>query len=193
MRLFDGTEYGPPCRFGDAHIYYMLTKLDRHRPSSRSKLSEDLGIGEGSVRRIASIMKEWGVITIGQTGMLISEQGIKLLHSIPIKAIDIERSEYAIGAYQQSVLVHGVADKITNGAHQRDGGISMGANGASVFVIKGGMLIMPKNWNMDIRDPKFAAELRGKGMEEGDAAIICGASNPSIAAIAAISISLDLL
>ena len=193
MRLIDNPEYGPLCRFGDAHIYYMLTKLDKNRPISRFRLSEEIDIGEGSVRRMTTIMKEWGTITVGRAGIVISEQGCRLLQSIPMKMVDIRRSEYVTGAYQQGVLVRGVADKITNGTHQRDRGIIMGANGASVFLIKDGILIMPKNWNMDVRDPEFAAELRSKGMEEGDVVIVCGASDPNVAAISSISISLELL
>ena len=193
MMLIDSSECGPACRFGDAHIYYMLAKLDKNRPISRSKLSEDIDVGEGSIRKMTLIMKEWGTIAVGQTGIVISEKGCKLLQSIPMRIVDVNRSEYVIGAYQQGVLVRGVAQKITNGAHQRDRGIIMGANGASVFMISNSALIMPKNWNMDVRDPKFAAELRSKGMEEGDVMIICGASDPSVATISAIAISLDLL
>ena len=193
MRFIDGQDCGPPRRFGDAHIYYLLMKLDKDKPISRLKLSETTGIGEGSIRKIISILKEWKAISINQTGMTISQEGLDLLQSIPVKLIDVKRSEYVVGAHQRGTLVRGVAEKITNGIYQRDKGIIAGASGASVFVIREGILIMPLSWNMDTKDPDFAKELRSKGMEDGDVMVICGASDPDIAAVSAISIALDLL
>ncbi|MCL2148085.1 MAG: hypothetical protein FWH47_01935 [Methanomassiliicoccaceae archaeon] len=193
MRLIDCPECGPACRFEDAHLYYMLAKLDKERPISRLRLAEEIGVGEGSIRKMISIMKEWGAVTVVQTGITVSERGCGLLRRIPIDIVDTERSEYVIGAYQQGVLARGTADKITNGAYQRDKGIATGASGASVFVIRDGALIMPKNWNMDVKDPEFAEKLRGKGMGEGDTMIICGANSQNTAVISAISIALDLL
>ena len=193
MKLIDNPKFGPACRFEDAHLYYMLTKLDKKDAISRLMLSEQMGIGEGSIRKMISITKEWGAITITKQGVTISEQGCDLLRNIPAKLVEVKKSEYVIGAYQHGILVYGVGDKITNGMYQRDRGIIMGANGASVFTIRDGILIMPKNWNMDVRDPDFAKELRGKGMAEGDVMIICGASDPNVAAISVISLALDLL
>jgi len=193
MRLIDDVECGPACRFGDAHIYYALSLLDKEKPLSRRDLSDATQIGEGSIRKIIDILKEWRAISVKQTGIIITDAGRELMERIPITMIEMEKSAYAMGAFQQGVLVHGAADKITNGMYQRDRGIIAGANGASVFIIKDGKLIMPKSWDMDTRDPEFARSLRGKGMKEGDAVIISGASDINIAAIAAISIALDLL
>jgi hypothetical protein len=192
MRLIDEPECGPACRFGDAHIYRVLMMLKKDEPISRQNLSQLTGIGEGSIRRIILILKDWGALANCQAGITITCSGLDLLKMIPFKAVDIKRSEYANGAYQQGVLVRGVADKITNGMYQRDRGILAGANGASVFMIRGGRLIMPKSWDMDTRDPEFAKELRSKGMREGDVMIISGASDPNIALVSAISIALDL-
>ncbi len=193
MRLIDDPECGPACRFSDTHIYYVLNLLDKERPISRLTLSQMTGIGEGSIRKIISILKGWGAINLRQTGITIADYGVELLHSIPFELVDIKRSEYVIGVYQQGVLIRGVADRITNGMYQRDRGIIAGANGASVFMLREGKLIMPKSWDMDTRDPDFAKELRDKGMNEGDVMIISGASDPNIATYSAISIALDIL
>ena len=193
MRLADVPAYGPGYKFGDAHIYYFLTMLDKDRPVSRHDLSEAMGIGEGSIRNITDIVKNWGAVIIGRTGIRISEQGEQLMQSIPINMADVSTSKYAIGKYQQGVIVHGAADKISDGMRQRDRGMISGAEGASVFIIKDGELIMPIKWNMDARDPEFAGGIRGKGMGEKDVMIICGAGDPNTAAISAISVALDLL
>lgn len=192
MRLIEDSRCGPPCRFCDAHIYYVLSLLDKKVPVSRRWLSDTTNIGEGSIRKIIEILKRWGAIVVMQTGITISDAGCELRDSIPVELINIKKSEYALGAFQQGILVHGVADKITDGMHQRDRGIVAGANGASVFIMKGGKVIMPRSWDMDARDPEFAGCLKQK-MMEGDAIIISGAVELSVAAISAISIALDLL
>jgi predicted transcriptional regulator len=193
MRLLDDSEHGPACRFGDAHIFLFLMNLDEKKPISRLTMAEITGIGEGSIRKIIEVLKKWGAITVKQTGITLSPHGQELLLSLPIRKADIMKSEYVIGAYQKGVLIRGASEKITNGAYQRDRGIMAGANGASVFIISEGRLIMPRNWDMDTRDPEFSQKLRSNGMEEGDVMIICGANNPTVAATAAVSIALDLL
>jgi len=194
MRLIDDSEYGPACRFSDAHVYYALSILKKKQsPLSRSELSEETRIGEGSMRKLIEVLKKWKTIEVKQTGVEITRGGCEIIDSIPVRMIDVESSSYVVGAFQQAVLVKGVAHKITNGMYQRDRGIIAGANGASVFVIRKGMLIMPKNWDMDTRDPEFAGLLRSNGMEEGDAVIVCGASDSNIATLSVISIALDML
>jgi predicted transcriptional regulator len=193
MRLVDAPECGPASRFGDTHIYWVLSFLNEKDPIGRSKLSDLTGIGEGSIRNVIETLKKWQVINVKQTGMTLTESGRKLLDSIPMKLIQVEKSEYAIGAYQQGVLVKGVAGKIAKGTYKKERGMLAGANGAAVFMIKEGRLIMPKNWDMDTRDPKFARHLRDEGIEEGDAIIISGANDSRVATISAISIALDLL
>ena len=92
--------------------------MDKDKPISRAALSSYTNIGEGSVRKIIEVLKTWKTIDVKQTGITITDAGIDLLKSIPMNLIDLERSEYVIGAFQQGVLVHGVSDKITNGMHQ---------------------------------------------------------------------------
>jgi len=193
MRLTDGPEHGTRYAFRDAHIYYFLTVLNKDRSISRGDISEITGIGEGSIRSITDLMRSWRAATVDRTGIRISEHGIKLLNDIPISLTDIGRSEYVLGTHQRGVLIRGGADRITDGMRQRDKGLVAGADGASVFVMRNGKVIMPKAWDMDTRAPEFAKRLRDSGMGEGDAMIICGADEPSTAVLSAISVALDIL
>ena len=193
MRLTDEAWNGPACRFGDAHIFYVLHILDRECRVGRVRLAEILEIGEGSVRKILSILRDWGFIDVKQSGVSLSEDGEEFMRDIPMVVVDMPASGYVKGQCQQAVLVRGVAESITNGMRQRDRGVVAGAKGTSVFVMRGGSVIMPKAWNIDERDPEFAAVVRATGMAEGDALIIAGAPDQSAAAIAAISVGLELL
>ena len=189
MRFVDAPEYSP----ASTHIYCVLSFLDEECPTSRRRLSDLTGIGEGSIRSIIAVLKRWRVISVKQTGMTLTKSGRRLLENIPMKLIQVEKSEYVIGACQQGVLVKGVAEKIAKGTYLGDMKTIAGANGTSVFMIREERLIMPRNWDMDVRDPEFSRHLRDKGIEEGDAIIISGASDIRVATISAVSIALDLL
>lgn len=128
-----------------------------------------------------------------QSGVYLTEDGRSFLRDISMRMVDAPYSDYVLGAYQQGILVSGVADRITDGMYQRDRGIIAGASGASVFMMKDDSVIMPRNWNMDYRDPDFAAGVRSTGIGEDDVLVISGASDRDTAVISAIAIGLDLL
>ena len=161
MRLVDDVKTGPACRFGDAHIYYVMHLIDREGTLSRANLARMLRIGEGSVRTIVEILRRWGMVDVRKTGISLTDEGRGFLNDISMRMVDVPQSEYVAGTYQQGILVNGVAGRITDGMSQRDRGIIAGATGASVFLLRDGSLIMPMNWNMDYRDPDFAGEIRG--------------------------------
>lgn len=193
MRLYEPTSIGPACRFGDAHIYYVLHILSREGIVSRRRLAETLGIGEGSVRQIISILRNWELVAVRQSGVYLTEDGRTFLRDISMKMVDAPHSDYVLGAFQQGIVVNGVSDRITDGMYQRDRGIIAGATGASVFLMRDDAVIMPSCWNMDYRDPEFAAGVRGIGLGEDDVLVISGASDRDTATISAIAIGLDLL
>lgn len=194
MRILESISSGPACNYGDAHIFYVLHILDQSRSMSRSNLARYLEIGEGSVRRIVQLLKEWGLISVRQTGITLTDYGREFLRNIPLRLVPVPHSDYVLGAFQQGVVVYGASKKISNGMYQRDRAIIAGANGASVFVMEGNTLIMPKSWNMDVRDPDFAKAVRNMTrLCNGDVLAVSGASDANVAAISAIAIGLDLV
>lgn len=193
MKTDDGPMRRQVYGFEDAKIYYALANMDKDEPIGMSSLSRKTGIDLVSVRRMAPLLKECGLIESSKKGMTISEKGCGLLRNIPIELTDIGRSEYAVGEHQRGVIVRGAARKITSGSRQRDIGIMTGADGASVFAIMYGALLMPRSWNMDLREPDLADDIRSRGMGEGDVMVVCGANDPNVAAMSAISAALDLL
>jgi hypothetical protein len=193
MRLVDMPNNGPACRFGDAHIYYALYIIGKEETISRASLADMLKMGEGSIRRLVEVLRRWEMIVVRRIGISLSDYGRNFMEEFPMRMVNVKWSEYVIGAYQKSVMVFDVADKITNGMYQRDRGIIAGANGASVFLMRDGRIIMPKSWDMDTKDPDFSKEIRNTGIKENDVVIISGASDPIVAATSVIAIGLDLL
>ncbi len=193
MDLYVNSQTGPLVRYTDAHMYLAMYEMYRNGSMSRKKLTDILGIGEGSVRTMVNQMKEWGVIETRQTGIRLTKFGEYTFENIPFSLMDAYSNKYAIGECQQGVLVRDVADKVTDGRAQRDSGIRNGSNGASVFIIKDGKLIFPKDWDVDREDPLLAEQIRSTGMKEGDVFLLVGSDDMTISRISAVSIALEML
>lgn len=142
----------------------------------RKKLSDMVGIGEGSMRRIINTLREWEMIDIRQTGIKISREGMGFLSELPLKVLDLTIGDLVVGDHQQALLVKGVAHKIENGMQQRDAGIRAGSEGCTTILYRNGRLLMPPDWDLDVNRPGLASTIRSiEDMEEGDVIIVGGA------------------
>ena len=194
MRFLDSVRGGPACRFGDAHIYYVLHTLQRNGKMGRRNLADAVGIGEGSLRTMIASLKEWDLLDVKQSGIALSDIGRRFMSDIPMDLVDVPYSDYVLGAFQSGALVRGAADKVTDGMTQRDTARIAGADGASVFVMNDGVLMMPPTWSMDAHDKDFSDDLRSKvDMNDGDVLVISGAKDMDQAAVSAIAAGLEML
>ena len=172
MKIIESPQYGPMFRFTDANVYWALHILSSGKRMGRKRLADEIGVGEGSMRRILETLREWEMIQIKQSGITITRSGLGFLSEIPLKVIDVDLGDSIVGDYSQSVLVFNVADKIQNGMQQRDAGIRVGATGCTTLVIRDGNLIIPPDWNMDVERPEIAKNVRATGITDKDAIIV---------------------
>jgi len=193
LDIIPKSKIGPMTRYNDAHAYLVMDCIHNRGSTSRKDLVEVLGIGEGSVRTLINVMKSWEVVETSQTGIRFTKFGEYVYKNIPIMLVDAYSDKYAVGEYQQGMLVRGVADKVTNGMAQRDIGVRNGSEGASVFIMKDGKIILPKVVDIDEDDPAFAGQIRSTGIENGDVFLLVGSNDPSTSRVAAISIALEML
>ena len=191
MKIIDEPQFGPMFRFNDANVYWALHLLSDGRRMGRKRLAEEVGVGEGRMRRIIDTLKEWEFILIKQTGITITKAGQSFLNQIPIRPVDLNLKDSVMGEFQQAVLVLGVADKVNNGMEQRDEGIKVGATGCTTIVLRDGVLSIPPDWNLDENDPANAMKIRKEiGMTQNDVIIIGGGNTQSVAVEAAVSAAL---
>ena len=191
MKIIDEPQFGPMFRFNDANVYWALHILSDGRRMGRKRLADEVGVGEGSMRRIIDTLKEWDFINIKQTGITITKAGLSFLDQLPLRPVNIFVEGSVAGACQQGVLVLGGADKVVNGMEQRDAGIKVGADGCTTIVIRDGILMIPPDWNMDERTPELAYKIRKDiGMTQSDALIIGGGETQALATEAAITAAL---
>jgi len=194
MKIIDAPQFGPMFRFNDANVYWALYILSTGRRIGRKRLSEEIGVGEGSMRRIIDTLKEWDYICIKQTGITITKNGMDFLKKLPLKPVDIFIQDSVKGDFQQGVIVRGVSSKIRNGMEQRDAGIKVGAEGCTTIIFREGSLCIPPDWNLDVEKPEIAAKIRNEFEMTPDDALIIGGGNTQISAMeAAVSAALDAI
>ena len=180
-------------RFTDANVYWALYVLSDGKRMGRKRLAEEIGVGEGSMRRILETLRQWEMITIKQTGITITRSGLGFLSEIPIKVVDIDLKDAIVGNYSQAVVVYGVGKKIENGMQQRDAGIKVGATGCTTLVIRNGALMIPPDWNLDKERPEVAAKVREiTNITEDDAIIVGSAYDQHTAVVAALTAAFEL-
>ena len=193
MRIIDTPQYGPMFRFTDANVYWALYVLSDGKRMGRKRLSEEIGVGEGSMRRILETLRQWEMITIKQTGITITKSGLGFLSEIPVKVVDIDLGDGIVGTCSQGVIVYGVGKKIENGMQQRDAGIKVGATGCTTLVIRDGVLMVPPDWNMDEEKPELAAKIRETTkITEEDAIIVGSGYDQHTAVVAALTAAFEL-
>ncbi len=192
MKIIESPQYGPMFRFTDANVYWALYILSSGKRIGRKRLADEIGVGEGSMRRILETLREWDMIQIRQSGITITRSGLGFLSEIPIKVVDVNLGDSIVGEYSQPILVLGVADKIQNGMQQRDAGIKVGATGCTTLVIRDGNLLIPPSWNVDEERPDVAKSVRATGMTENDALIVGSGNDQRTAMMAALTAAFEL-
>lgn len=193
MRIIDLPQYGPMFRFTDANVYWALHILSDGKRMGRKRLAEEIGVGEGSMRRILETLREWDMVVIKQTGITITRSGLGFLAEIPIKVVDIDLGDAVVGDCSQAVLVYGAAKKIENGMQQRDAGIKVGATGCTTVVIRNGNLTIPPDWNLDRERPEIAKRVREiTNMTEEDVLLVGSAFDQHTAVVAALTAAFEL-
>ena len=192
MKIIESPQYGPMFRFTDANVYWALHILSSGKRMGRKRLADEIGVGEGSMRRILETLREWEMIQIKQSGITITRSGLGFLSEIPLKVIDVDLGDSIVGDYSQSVLVFNVADKIQNGMQQRDAGIRVGATGCTTLVIRDGNLIIPPDWNMDVERPEIAKNVRATDITDKDAIIVGSGNDQRTAMMAALTAAFEL-
>lgn len=134
---------GPIPKFNDYHIWKAVESLDETVPVGRKRLAQLLGIGEGSTRTILSILQDHGLITIGKSGILLTDRGKDFKQTYHMDGAVLEISDITIGDRDYAVRVPKRAKDVRYGSEERDAAIKSGATGATTLVVSGGKLIFP--------------------------------------------------
>jgi len=188
---------GPSPVFSIFHVLSAL-ELISEKAIGRSKLTEELGVGEGTVRTMIQRLKDAEIITTSKRGCTLTSKGQRLRKeytTIFTKKVQIGKSELTLADYNFAVLVKNQGHKIKSGIEQRDAAIMIGAKGATTIIFKEGHLVIPSVSNDIAEDFPEAANqiIRFLKPEENDAIIIGSASDSMKAEYGALAAAWTIL
>lgn len=163
---------GPVPKFNDYHIWKAFQCLDDTNPVGRKKLSQILGIGEGSTRTILSMMQDQSMITIGKSGILLTDAGTEFKKSVHMDVADISISDLTIGDRDCAVRVPKMARNVKYGCEERDAAIKSGATGATTLIYTNGKLIFPGS-DYPV-DPEVESKIRSVFSLKNEDVVIIG-------------------
>lgn len=189
---------GPTPSFNILDVIRLLRLLAKSDGIGRGKISEKLGLGEGTVRTILKKLSKNGIITISRSGCSLTPKGKKIWMSIEEvmpKIIEIGRNELTLAPKSVAILVKGCADRVKSGMEQRDAAVFSGAKGAVTIIYKDNKLIIP-SVSMDLeRDYPLAFKdiMYSIKPSEGDVIIISSGDSLKEAEYGALAAAWTLL
>jgi predicted transcriptional regulator len=133
---------GPSPSFSMFHLLHAI-ELISEKTIGRSKLAENLKVGEGVVRTIINRLKDADLVVTSKSGCALSSRGLRLLReykSIFKKKIEIGKNELTLADYNFAILIKNRGHKVRSGVEQRDAAVMAGAKGATTIMFKEGRL-----------------------------------------------------
>jgi predicted transcriptional regulator len=172
---------GPSPSFSVLHILHAI-ELISEETIGRSKLAENLKVGEGTVRTIISRLKDANLIATSKAGCTLTSKGLRLWReykSVFKKKIEIGKNELTIADSNFAILIKDCGHKVKSGVEQRDAAVMAGAKGATTIMFKEGRLKIPSVSDDVAKDFPNAANqiVRLLEPEENDVIIIGSADS----------------
>lgn len=172
---------GPSPTFS---VFHMLRAIEliAKKAIGRSKLAEELAVGEGAMRTMIKRLKDAGLITTSKLGCTLTSKGLKLWNEYKTvfgRKVGVGKSELTLADYNFAILVKNHGHKVKSGMEQRDAAIMVGAMGATTIMFKGERLIIPSvSDNMAKDFPETANRMvRLLQPEENDVIVVGSADN----------------
>ena len=173
---------GPQPGFQSFQLLDALLTIDREAPIGRKKLSEKLGVGEGTVRTMLQRLKAASLVEVkGKGGCALSEKGKRLISELRGRLVEVGSLSLRLPwdyPENYALMVRGASSKVRRGIEQRDEAIKAGAKALLVLSYQDGRLLMPGVADLTAEKPEFASKLIDKlKPREGDIILIAGASS----------------
>ncbi len=172
---------GPSPSFSVLHILRAI-ELISEETIGRSKLAENLEVGEGAIRTIINRLKAADLIATSKAGCTLTSKGLRLWReykSIFRKKVEIGKNELTIANSSFAVLIKDHGHNVKSGVEQRDAAVMAGAKGATTIMFKKGRLKIPSVSDDVAKDFPEAANqiIRLLEPEENDVIIIGSADS----------------
>jgi hypothetical protein len=190
---------GPSPTFERAHLLLAFLTIGESGTIGRHSLAARAGLGEGAVRTVLKCLREEGLADADASGCHLTREGREVYSSLKKKfspMATVEGSRLTMGAAQVAVSVRAGGSAVGSGIKQRDSAISVGAEGATTYVMRGTRFTIPGGSNDCEKDfPNRTWTVLRKQLKpnDGDAVILCGSDREETAKLGALSAALTLL
>ncbi|MEM1946335.1 MAG: DUF4443 domain-containing protein [Candidatus Caldarchaeum sp.] len=188
---------GPSPAFTTVQLLYAVFLLGSHTVLGRKRLTDYLGIGEGSVRTMLTRLTEKGLAVSTQKGLSLTDKGRELYDYLKkfltaVKAVSFNMPWQA--QHNHGLVVKGLADRVSTGVEERDEAIRNGASAAMVLTYMFDGLYMPRVANLTVEQPHFARQVvEFFKPSVNDVVIIAGADDDVKARYAALAAAVKLV
>ncbi|USG99766.1 DUF4443 domain-containing protein [Thermococcus argininiproducens] len=177
----------PEFKMEDVLITLFLVKT----PKGRKQISEELSLGEGTVRTLLKKLAASGLIESQQKGHFLSEKGIKVVNEISTlfsEPVEIEPIE---GFPACALIVKNPPE--FKSIELRDEAIRFFAKGAMILLCSKGEVIFPED-RRPLKDtlPEIDREVKRLPLKDGDLVVITWAESRTSAIKSAIHVAVVL-
>ncbi len=139
-----------PNLYQPHHVIVALLLIGENEPLGRYDLSENLTIGEGSIRTLLKRLTERGYIVAElRQGQRLTKRGREMFDTIrtdiPL-GLFLELGDLVLHEHAYANLVTKKAERVVDGVRQRDEAMIQGGHGnagATTLIMNGGTLVMP--------------------------------------------------
>jgi len=175
--------------FDEAHVFKTLQLMNTFGRISRLLLTEELNLGEGSIKTLVKHLKMHGLVETSNAGMWMSDKGFRLYSKLTesiLNEMDIPQCSIALGKYNHAILIKGLESEIGSGIEQRDAAIKMGATGATTLLYREGKFFMPGKNQDSLRSDPNVRKLMVINLEpeNNDVIIVGSAEKKKVAELA---------
>ena len=161
---------GPKPNFDRQELMRALRVIEKKGPIGRKRLTEELDLGEGSVRTVLGRLKKQGLVVSTHRGHEPTERGEKKIEDFP-EIVSLDAGALTVGEKDVATVVKAASSRIGLGIEERDEAIKAGAEGATVLVFEDNDLVFPGGNEMIDSGVKTKI-LDSFALEEGDVIII---------------------
>ncbi len=178
MEQPDEFHKGPRRKFGAFHIYKAVSEVAVSGRTGRARISEALGIGEGSVRTLLDRLEDLSLIKRSNAGIVLTQKGKSLFERLPFTIKRMRQCALLPGPFSSIAVVRRASDMVTTGIAQRDAAIKNGGDGAITMIVRGGKLLLPPDLSAVDDSTVNDAAFSDMRVLDGDAVIISSARTP---------------
>lgn len=183
---------GPVHRFTDAHLLLILHLCSKKR-MGRQALASETGLSEGCMRTALRLLRCTGLIAIRRNGTVLTSEGTEYVNRLGISMPDAKPSGIAEGGCNAVLLAHGKGYLMTDCLGVRDAAMRADARGCIPFIMENGRIRSPYYDSAGVEYPDLTGLAEEIDMEDGDAAVVCGADTLPEAYVAAFASMFKLL